>query len=139
MFHRRTFDQQPKQIQYIREPSSHLQRRFNQIIGFVRILLSNRENRGCDRMVVGFITIKNKENRGCDRMVVGFITIYAISAYHHSCKFETRSGKVFSIQHYMIKFVCDLRQISGFIQVLQFPPPIKLTAMIQLKYYWKWH
>ena len=121
MFHRRTFDQQPKQIQYIREPSSHLQRRFNQIIGFVRILLSNREN------------------RGCDRMVVGFITTYAISAYHHSCKFETRSGKVFSIQHYMIKFVCDLRQISGFIQVLQFPPPIKLTAMIQLKYYWKWH
>jgi hypothetical protein len=28
------------------------------------------------------------------------------------------------------KFVCDLRQICDFIQVLLFPPPIKLTAMI---------
>ena len=27
-------------------------------------------------------------------------------------------------------FVSDLRQVSGFLQVLQFPPPIKLTAMI---------
>jgi hypothetical protein len=29
-----------------------------------------------------------------------------------------------------IKFVSDLRQVSGFLQVLQFPPPIKLTATI---------
>jgi hypothetical protein len=36
-------------------------------------------------------------------------------------------GKVYLIQHYVIKFVNDLRQISGF---LQFPPPIKLTATI---------
>jgi hypothetical protein len=28
-----------------------------------------------------------------------------------------------------MKFVSDLRQVSGFLQVLQFPPPIKLTAM----------
>ena len=28
------------------------------------------------------------------------------------------------------QFVSDLRQVSGFLQVLQFPPPIKLTAMI---------
>jgi hypothetical protein len=33
-------------------------------------------------------------------------------------------GEVYSI-HYVIKFVSDLRQVSGF---LQFPPPIKLTA-----------
>jgi len=32
------------------------------------------------------------------------------------------------------KFVSDLRQVSGFLRVLQFPPPIKLTATIQLKY-----
>jgi hypothetical protein len=39
-------------------------------------------------------------------------------------------GEVYSIQHYVIKFVSDLRQIGGFLQVLRFPPPIKLTAMI---------
>jgi hypothetical protein len=37
-------------------------------------------------------------------------------------------GKVYSIQHYVIKFVSDMQQISGFLRVLQFPPPIKLTA-----------
>jgi hypothetical protein len=34
------------------------------------------------------------------------------------------------IQHYVIKFVCDLWQVSGFLWVLQFPPPVKLTATI---------
>jgi len=33
-------------------------------------------------------------------------------------------GKVYSIQDYVIKFVSDLQQVSGF---LWFPPPIKLT------------
>ena len=31
----------------------------------------------------------------------------------------------------MIKFVSDLRQVSGFLRVLWFPPPIKLIGMIQ--------
>ena len=30
-------------------------------------------------------------------------------------------------------YVSDLRQVGGFLWVLQFPPPIKLTAMILLK------
>jgi len=34
-------------------------------------------------------------------------------------------GDVYSIQHYAIKFVSDLRQVGGF---LRLPPPIKLTA-----------
>jgi hypothetical protein len=41
-------------------------------------------------------------------------------------------GEVYSI-HYVIKFVSDLPQVGGFPQVqnvLQFPPPIKLTATI---------
>jgi len=64
-----------------------------------------------------------------DLMVVGFTTTYAISAYHHwSCEFESLSGQ--SVQHYVIKLVGDLRQVGGFLQVLRFPPPIKLTAMI---------
>jgi hypothetical protein len=38
------------------------------------------------------------------------------------------SGEVYSIQHHVIKFVSDLLQVSGFLCVLRFPPPIKLTA-----------
>ena len=33
-------------------------------------------------------------------------------------------GEVYSIQHYVIKFVNDLRQVRGFLRVLRFPPPI---------------
>jgi hypothetical protein len=28
------------------------------------------------------------------------------------------------LQDYLIKFVSDLRQVGGFLQVLRFPPPI---------------
>jgi len=61
-------------------------------------------------------TLPNPEgsHRGRDRMVVGFTTTCAISAYHH----------------YVIKFVSDLRQVGGFLRVLQLIPPIKLTATI---------
>jgi gamma-glutamylcyclotransferase (GGCT)/AIG2-like uncharacterized protein YtfP len=31
-------------------------------------------------------------------------------------------GEVYSIKHYVIKFVSDLRQICGFLWVLQFSP-----------------
>ena len=37
-------------------------------------------------------------------------------------------GEMYSIQHYLIKFVRDLRQIGGFLWVLRFPTPMKLTA-----------
>jgi hypothetical protein len=37
---------------------------------------------------------------------------------------------VYLIQHYVIKFVGDLQQVSGF---LLFSPPIKLIATIYLK------
>jgi len=39
-------------------------------------------------------------------------------------------GEVYSIQLYLIKFVNDLRQVGGFLRVLLFPPPIKLTATV---------
>jgi hypothetical protein len=39
-------------------------------------------------------------------------------------------GEVYSIQHYVIKFVSDLRQVDGFLRVFLFPPPVKLTVMI---------
>jgi hypothetical protein len=39
-------------------------------------------------------------------------------------------GKVYSMQHYVMKFVSDLRQVRGFLRVLGFPPPFKLTCNI---------
>ena len=42
-------------------------------------------------------------------------------------------GEVYSIQHYVIKFVSDLRQVGGFLPVLRFPPPIKLIVTIYCK------
>ena len=44
----------------------------------------------------------------------------------------SRSGEAYSIQHYVIKFVSDLRQVGGFLQILRFPPPIKLTATAEI-------
>jgi hypothetical protein len=40
------------------------------------------------------------------------------------------SGELYSIQHYVIMFVSDLRHVSDFLRILQFPPPVKLTTMI---------
>jgi len=74
-------------------------------------------------------SVLSRGRSGCDRMVVGFTTTYAISDYHHwCCKLESRSGR--GIQHYVIKFVSDLRQAGGFPRILRFPPPIHLTATI---------
>ena len=38
------------------------------------------------------------------------------------------NDEVYSIQHYVIKFVSDLRQVGGFLRILGFPLPIKLTT-----------
>jgi hypothetical protein len=35
-------------------------------------------------------------------------------------------GEAYTIQHYVIKFVSDLRKVGGFLCVLRLPPPIKL-------------
>ena len=44
---------------------------------------------------------------------------YAINAYRHwSCEFESRSGEVYSIKHYVIKIFSDLRQVDGFLRLL---------------------
>jgi hypothetical protein len=75
----------------------------------------------------GNMPIKWRGRGGRDRMVVGFTTTYAISAYHHQCcEFESRSGR--GVQHYVIKFVSDLRQVGGFLRVHRLPPPIKLIS-----------
>jgi hypothetical protein len=47
-------------------------------------------------------------------------------------EFEPVHSEVYSIQHYMIKFVNGFGQVGGFIWQLLLLPPIKL------KYCWKW-
>ena len=39
-------------------------------------------------------------------------------------------SKMYSIQHYVINFVSDLREVGDFLRVLRFPRPITLTATI---------
>jgi len=69
--------------------------------------------------------------RGRDRMVVGYTTTYAIVPITTEVVISNLDqGDVYSIQHYVINFVSDLRQVGGFLWVLQFPPPIKLIATI---------
>ena len=47
---------------------------------------------------------------GRDCLVVGITATCAISAYHYQrCEFEPHSGEVYSIQHYVITFVSELR------------------------------
>ena len=52
--------------------------------------------------------------RGHGRILVGFTTTCAISDYHNWCyEFESQSGR--GVQHYVIKFVSDMWQVSGFL------------------------
>ena len=68
---------------------------------------------------------------GRDRMVVGFITTYAINAYYYErFEYESRSSEVYSIQRYVITFLSDLRLVDGFLRVLRFSQPTKLTSTI---------
>ena len=39
-------------------------------------------------------------------------------------------SELYSIQHYVITFVSDLRKVDGFLWVFGLPLPIKLTATI---------
>ena len=57
------------------------------------------------------------------------ITTKVVSSY-------SAHGEVYSIQHYVIKFVSNMQQVCGFLWVLRFPPLIILTATIKLKYCW---
>ena len=67
-------------------------------------------------MALPYLPIKQMCCCGRDRMVVGFTTTYAISTYHHlHWEFEPHSGEVYSIQHYVIKFVSDLGTLVSII------------------------
>ena len=71
---------------------------------------------------------------GRDRIVVGFTTTYALMQSVPITTNVTSSnpahGEVYLIQHYVIRFVSDLRQVGGLLRVLWFHPPIKMIAKI---------
>ena len=59
-------------------------------------------------------------------MVVGFTTTCAISAYHHYKVVSSNlvHGEIYLIQHYVIKFVSDLREVDGLFSP---GPPVSST------------
>ena len=83
---------------------------------------------------VGIIVLE-RGPRGSDRMVVEFTTTCAIMPITTNVLSSNPVlGDVYSLHYYAIKFVSDLRQVVGFLRVLRFPPLIKLSATILLKY-----
>ena len=72
------------------------------------MIYSNEGHHGRDRIIVGCTTT-------CAIMQSMPITTNVVSS-------KPAKGKVYSIQHYVIEFVIDLRQVGGFLLVLWFPP-----------------
>ena len=64
---------------------------------------SSTINERPDSVILGQLAVPQGGRRGRDRMVVGLTTTYAISVYHY------------------LTFFSDLRQVNGFLRVLQFP------------------
>jgi hypothetical protein len=65
------------------------------------------------------------------QLVQDFIFVWQLTSGY------PRLFRLYSIHHYVVKFVSDLWQVGGFLRVLLFPPLIKLTATIYLKFCWK--
>ena len=74
-------------------------------------------------------TISVGDRHGRDRMVVQ-LPVQSVSITTKVVRSNPVHGEVYSIQHYVIKIVNGLRQVCGFLRVLQFPPPIKLITTI---------
>ena len=59
-----------------------------------------------------------------------FYNVQSVPIATEAVSLNPAHGEVYSIQHYVIKFVSDLRQVGDFLRVLRFPPPIKLTGSL---------
>ena len=55
------------------------------------------------------------------------VSVQSVSITTKVISLNLSHGKVYSIQHYVIRFISDLWQSCGFLWIFQFPPPIKLT------------
>jgi hypothetical protein len=64
------------------------------------------------------------------RIVVGLTTNCAIMTITTKVVSSNHAhGEVYSIQHYVIKCIIDLRQVGGFLRVL--PPNFSLAVLVQ--------
>ena len=89
-------------------------------------------------VVIGTDSIGSyKSNRPQIILSLPYMVPYLVHKFQMICFKRTKvassnptHGEVYLIQHYVIKFVSDLRQVGGFLQVLRFPPSIKLTTTI---------
>jgi hypothetical protein len=102
---------------------------------FFNISMSSCFPRFIVRWILNFIDQPTHENHEhwyrtnkSDFTVGEFTTIYAIATNLVGSKHV--HSEIYSIEHYVIKFVSDMRQVSGFLRVIRFPPPIKLTTSI---------
>ena len=77
-----------------------------------------------------FLKIHQQFPSCCLKSYSSLIYSYLCNQCLQRYDFESRSKEVYSIQHYVIKFVSDLRHVVRFLWVLRFPPPIKLTTTI---------
>jgi hypothetical protein len=59
-----------------------------------------------------------------------FYNVQSVPITIEVVSFNPSHGEVYLIQHYVIKFVSDMRQVGDFLRVLRFPPPIKLTISL---------
>ena len=67
--------------------------------------------------------------RGRDRMVVGFTTTYATSNITTNVV-SSNTVRRGVLNATLCDNVSDLLHVGGFLQVVRFPPPIKLAATI---------
>ena len=62
----------------------------------------------------------SRGHRGRDRMVLG-LPVQSVPITIKVVSLNPAHGEMYSIQHYVIKFVSDLLQVCGFLWVLQCP------------------
>ena len=80
-----------------------------------------------------FFVIHNTSIQGADLIVIVWqfdlqLPMESVPITTNVVSSNLIHGKVYSIQHYMIKFVSDLRQVSGFLRVFRFPPSKKIDS-----------
>jgi hypothetical protein len=64
-------------------------------------------------------------------MVVGLTITDSISAYHQNVvNSNPADDKVYSIQHYVIMLLSELRKVDGFLWVFRFPIPHTIKTPI---------
>jgi hypothetical protein len=111
------------------------ERRGHARTAFVNISMSSWLPRFIVRWILNFMekpTYENHENwyptNKSDFTVAEFTTIYAITT--KLVRSNHIHSEIYSMQHYVIKFVSDLRQVGAFHRVIRLPPSIKLITSI---------